>query len=95
MPRWTKSQLGLLGRMTDREVAEKTGRKLSAVTQQRTKLGIPASQPRAYTWSAEEDALLGTMTDQRLAEELGVSRRCVLLRRQALGIAAHGKRAAR
>ena len=83
MAKWTDEQLALLGELTDREVAERTGRGVSAVTARRRDLGIAASQPRAYEWSAAEDALLGTVTDQEAADRLGVSRKCVHARRDA------------
>ena len=92
MAKWTEKELSLLGTDTDAAIAKKVGRNQHAVTIQRTKLGIPAAQPRGYDWTSDEDAMLGTGTDQAVADTLGVAKITIMRRRQKLGIPSFNKR---
>lgn len=87
MAAWTPRQVALLGKMTDAEVARRTGRTQHAVLTQRHKLGLPAHIPHRRRWSRREIALLGKIADVQLAEHLSISRRCVLMERRRRGIA--------
>jgi hypothetical protein len=43
---WSKAELRLLGKVSDAEVAARTGRSENAVRQKRNKLGIPSARDR-------------------------------------------------
>jgi hypothetical protein len=45
-PRWSDEQLGLLGTMTDEELAQATGRSVNAVRVMRNRLGTPTARDR-------------------------------------------------
>jgi hypothetical protein len=82
--RWTAKDLALLGKLTDDEIARRTGRSWNAVRQKREELGLP--NPAAGRWAAEEVALLGTLADEEVARGLGRSLRSVIRMRRKLGI---------
>jgi hypothetical protein len=84
----------LLGTMTDREVAERTGLTEPAVASRRRVLKIAAflkkrPQQRPLKWSAARVKLLGTMPDGALAKKLGCTLMAVFYARRRLGIAAY------
>ena len=84
---WKKSELRLLGKHPDVEVAMRTGRTTNAVRLKRTRLLIaPCKLQQGYTWAAWEVRMLGRATDAEVAERLGVSRRTVIRERQRRGI---------
>ena len=85
---WTAREEALLGTLTDRALAARLKRTLTAVTAKRIKLGIAPSQPHTRTWSKAELRKLGKISDARLAARLGISRKHVLETRRRLGIAA-------
>ncbi|MGJ8657638.1 MAG: hypothetical protein ACSHX6_14415 [Akkermansiaceae bacterium] len=84
-----------LGKITDKELSEKIGSSLAAVSMRRRKLDVSASGERGarprIDWS-EWDELLGTVEDKVLAEKVGCSLASVVLRRKKLGIPAHHQR---
>jgi hypothetical protein len=90
-PRGSDADLALLGKLTDDEVARRTGRSWNAVRQKREELGLPNSA--AGRWAAEEVALLGTLADEEVARGLGRSLRSVIRMRRKLGIPrpSHGR----
>ena len=79
----------LLGKINDKELAEKIGSSLAAVNMRRRKLGVAASDDPGFRvridWT-EWDDLLGTMKDKTLAKKMGCSLASVLARRKKLGI---------
>jgi len=85
--RWTKEELALLGRLSDEEVASRTGHPVGSVFQKRHDLGIPNPHPKRRSWQPQEDALLGTATDKIIATRLGRDKSTVAQRRINLGIA--------
>jgi hypothetical protein len=85
---WTKREIKLLGTDTDAAIATRTGRTLTAVTNKRLLLGIPAGFTHELAWTDEEIELLGTMSDIALAEQIGCSRIAVFRKRKSLGIKA-------
>jgi hypothetical protein len=70
-------------KLSDREVARRTGRTFAVVNSQRLMLGIPALTPR---WTKAEDSLLGTNTDEAIARILGRAESGVTVRRKRLQI---------
>jgi hypothetical protein len=78
----SRKELGLLGKVPDRELARQFGRTLQAIIGKRHILAIPrhigADEDRP--WTAAEDKLLGTKLDSVLAKELG--RRVVTVRKR-------------
>ncbi len=88
--RWTRREIALLGKHTDREVAEALGINLAAVILKRQRLNIPPSKPPALKvrWTKRRIALLGRHPDPVVAAKLGISPSSVKRKRQQLGIAA-------
>jgi len=85
--RWTKTEIGLLGKLPDRKVATLTGRSLAAVQTMRiTNLGLPCVSGRGREWTPEEDQLLGAQSDQALAKRLDCCAPTIASRRRILGI---------
>src|SRR5260221_7674062 len=70
---WIDEELGLLGEIPDRELAQRFGRTLQAIVVKRYVLGIPRhiGAEENQPWTAAEDRLLGTKLDSVLAKELG------------------------
>jgi hypothetical protein len=66
---WPAEHLALLGKLTDAEVAARTGRGENGVRVKRSKLGIP--NPSGPGWMAEELELLGTAPDAEVAARIG------------------------
>ena len=82
-----------LGKFTDKEIAEKIGSSVAAVSMRRNKLGIASSGERGarLDWN-KYDALLGKMEDKALAVEIGCSIGSIALRRKKLDIPAFNQR---
>lgn len=89
--RWTPAEVGLLGKLSDREVGEIVGLGTSAVARKRHQLGIPPCYPPPpkIRWTKRMLSLLGRITDNAFAERFRVSRPRVLAKRVELGIPAH------
>ena len=90
---WKAEEDALLGTMMDKNVAKRTGRTESAVSERRYVLGVPAftkRKPRSepVNWTPAKDRLLGTMADPDLARKLKCSPMAVFYRRRRLKIAA-------
>ena len=99
---WTREQDGLLGKLSDWEVAERLGRPLSTVRNRRERLRIaPAfltakEYPRPVglrvahldPWTPKQEKLLGKFSDAEVARRLGRSVARVTNRRNRLGIRA-------
>ena len=71
---------------TEREIAPRVGRTVTAVKRRRKKLGLPQIDPPFVWWKLEEDQLLGTAPDGEVARRLGRSKSSVKGRRLLLGI---------
>lgn len=85
--KWTRKELGMLGKKPDRTIAEIMGMPLLYIVQKRYRLGIPRfGGPQHQEWPAEANDYLGTMTDQELADLFGVERSTVTKRRNRAGI---------
>src|SRR5690348_2974949 len=67
--RWSASEIKLLGKMPDTELARRSRRPLWAVRQQRDRLKILAftPRPRFRFWKPSEINQLGTVPDAQLA----------------------------
>ena len=91
---WSRPIVGLLGRVSDGEVARRLGVSRSAVARRRVLLGIPPWRERAarVEWTEDKVALLGGRPDRDVAAQLGVSRSTVMRKRLALGIAPFERR---
>lgn len=83
----------LLGKETDKVIAEKIGSSVAAVSMRRKKLGIDASGERGarIDWT-EWDDLLGTMDDKSLADKMGCSIGSVVVRRNKKDVPAFNQR---
>jgi len=91
---WSKWE-DQLGQVTDKELAEKIGCSVAAVTMRRGRLKIPASGDgggRARIDWSQWDEELGTIGDKVLAQKAGCSLASVVLRRNKLGIPALNQR---
>lgn len=88
---WTEEELALLGKDSDRNVAELLGLTPSVVARKRRVLGIAPSVPLAprIRWTEEMVAHLGRMTDRAFAERFGISLPRVKAKRVELGVRAH------
>ena len=86
-PVWSRAELRLLGRMTDREAAKKTGRTTRAVFHRRNLLGRPKPDSRHPSWTPREDALVARLSCQEAARRTGRSLMAVRRRRRRLGVA--------
>jgi DNA-binding CsgD family transcriptional regulator len=82
---WTASDIALLGKLPDDEVARLTGRRVGAITTQRWKLGIANCNSKKRDWTAKEDSLLGKLSDKEIASRLNRSPESVRRRRRTLG----------
>src|SRR5438876_1804730 len=82
---WTEAEVELLGRLSDREVAERTGHSLKSVQTKRQGMGILV-RPHGTPWKAKEDRLLGTKPDSEVANLLKRTPMAVYRRRRELGI---------
>jgi hypothetical protein len=84
-----------LGKITDKELAEKIGSSLAAVSMRRNKMGIASSGERgalpSIDWPKWDD-VLGTVGDKALAKKIGCSLGSIVLRRKKLGIPAFNQR---
>lgn len=79
-----------LGKISDYEIARRTGVDRASITRQRQSLGIKAGprgrKPRE--WTEEEEALLGKFSDRDVGRKLGISHNIVNARRTILKIPA-------
>jgi len=85
---WTPPQLALLGKQSDRAVADKTSRTTKQVERQRKSLGIPPFRVARLDLTAAVRKLLGVVPDEVAAAKLGVSRMTVVRVRQKHNIPA-------
>jgi len=88
--KWSQSEVDLLGKEKDENVAGKIGISTSAVASKRRELGVPpfrSSKKRPQRkWSERELSLLGKVSDTELAEKLNVSITTIGNKRRELGI---------
>lgn len=89
---WTPDIEAQLGKVSDREIAEKLGVPLYVVANHRKFLGI-AAIGKAFEWSPDIDAFLGTNSDKVIGHQLGLSADAVCKRRNFLNIDPYVKRA--
>jgi hypothetical protein len=80
---WTRKEISLVGKMTDAEIARRTGRPKFSVKSFRRKLGIPSITPIPPTkaWTPEEDALMARLSDKEVARRTGRTLSAVQYRR--------------
>jgi hypothetical protein len=91
---WTTKELGLLGTMTDDDLATEIGRTERAVRVMRLRQGIPVAKDRrrrehhtgSRTWTDSELALLGTVPDSELAARIGRTQGAIEVMRARRGI---------
>jgi hypothetical protein len=88
---WSPAELKMLGRISDKEIARRTGRSFRAVLKYREKHHIPKARCDCSLryWTPREDALLGTRPAREIARQLkrtviSVKHRCQRLRRARL-----------
>lgn len=80
----------LLGKVSDRALADRVGVHWTTVSKERRRRGIKpfrAARP-AFEWTDRALALLGTASDAAVAAELGLSTQMVFTKRRLLGIPA-------
>lgn len=82
---FTAKEDALLGKASDKEIAEATGRYASAIWTRRKRLGI-VNPKSTYNWTPEQIALLGTASDDVIAEQTGRSLSSVANKRCRLKI---------
>ncbi len=88
---WSQDELALLGRMPDKEVAQRTGRSLGAVNKKRKELHLPAltEGPEGVHpkfWTAEEDEAIRTLPPEEVARRFKRSLVAIRQRRYHLGV---------
>ena len=88
---WKPSEIELLGKRPDRDVARETGRTHAAVKRMRKLLHIPSATPVRF-WTPEENRLLGTLPDAELARRLNRGITGVTQQRLKLGISFRKRR---
>ena len=79
---WKASELRLLGRKPDAEVASRIGRSVNAVRIKRERLGI--ANPESAAWTEDEIGLVGTMANEEVAMRTGRTVNAVYLKRRKL-----------
>jgi hypothetical protein len=81
---WPPDLLGLLGKLSDPEIARRAGVEPGTVAAARKRRGILAWQPhrRPVEWTPEMIAQLGTDSDGNVARMLGLPRACVKRQRK-------------
>ena len=85
--RWTKQQIALLGKESDRKMARRLGISAPAVWRKRVQLGIRALTPKQHIeWTKARSALLGKLSDKVLAKRWGVKAETIARKRTELGI---------
>lgn len=85
--RWTKQQIALLGKESDRKVAKRLGLVVPTVWRKRVQLGIRALTPKQHIdWTKARSALLGKLSDQGLAKRWGAKAETIARKRTELGI---------
>jgi hypothetical protein len=84
---YTPAEARLLGRMPDRDLAQKLGRSEATVGARRRLLRMQGFTPKhRKPWTAKEQAMLGTLSDGKLAAKLDRSVSDVTRRRWELAI---------
>jgi len=83
--RWTESEIALLGKMTDEDIARKLGISATAVALKRKTLGIPPFGDRSR-WGATELGMLGRYADKEIARITGRKLGEIQRKREALGL---------
>jgi DNA-binding CsgD family transcriptional regulator len=80
--------LAQLGKVPDRQLAERAGVHLNTILHERRRRGIPAfvQQREDVRWTRAMIRKLGTDTDRSVAAELGIPVGCVSRKRRILGI---------
>lgn len=77
---WTASELAMLGKINDREIARRFHRWVHHVRWKRQELGI--ATPFLKRWTTDEEKLLGKMPDELIARQTGRTVTAVALHRQ-------------
>jgi hypothetical protein len=90
---WQDAWDDLLGKMSDKQLAERLGVHASTVFVRRKMLGVRSHRPHrpvtpARDWTVDEDRLLGTMPDTELAATLACTPVMVFNRRRSLRVVA-------
>jgi DNA-binding CsgD family transcriptional regulator len=88
---WGLEETGLLGRGSDKKIAQRLGLSKAAVSMKRRMMGIPPSAKRfqgtsGFDWTADKVVLLGKISDMEVARRLGIGKGNVATKRRALGI---------
>ncbi len=89
---WQEWEIKFLGKIPDKEVARRTGRKIEAVGIKRRNLGrnyykLPNVSP-GRKWSKEDLALLGTAMDSVIAKKLNCTTEAIKYQRDKKGVPA-------
>lgn len=85
---WTKKEIALLGKATDKDVADQLNLSPAAVRLKRLSLRIPAcgQASRPGNWTPKAIARLGKETDAFIADSIDLTREAVRQKRIKLGI---------
>jgi hypothetical protein len=86
---WSPDEEALLGVLTDREAANRTGRALNAVRGKRRQMGRKNPDPRSLPhpgrpWTLEEDGMVARLLPEEVARRTGRTLRAVYARRAQL-----------
>ena len=84
---WAKSKIALLGKDSDRKIADRLGTTLGVVALKRRRLGIPSFYTqRRISWTKDMAALLGKVTDWKIARKYKIGRASVARERRKRAI---------
>jgi hypothetical protein len=89
--KWPEKFVRLFGKISDRELAKRSGFSLAATCEERRRRAIAPFKPASpkYDWTAEMIALLGTDSDGEVGARLRRPRTAVQRKRASLGIPAY------
>lgn len=81
---WTEDVISLLGKVFDKEIAQKMKCNTETVTNKRNELRIPPC--KTFKWNTEYNVLLGTVSDRELGEIINAPRSVIAKQRKLLNI---------
>jgi hypothetical protein len=91
--RWTRSQIALLGTISDAAVSRKFDLCITTVLRKRKELGIPGTRPcRKIHWTRDLVSMLGKVPDAEVARVGGMNTLTVQKKRVSLGIRCYARK---
>ncbi|MCU0776333.1 MAG: hypothetical protein MUF86_01540 [Akkermansiaceae bacterium] len=90
---WTRSQIRMLGTISDAALSRKLGLSIETVLKKRQKLGIAASRPaKSIHWTRAMIATLGKLPDRKFARIHDMNVLTVYKKRVSLGIRCYARK---